>query len=169
VITELKIPTAGVSSQGGIAQGPDNALWFTEQSAKQIGRLALTTFNSHDFNADGKSDIAWRDTSGGTAVWLMNGAQVLQAGAVGAADPTLWSIVGQRDFNGDGKADWLWHDGSGDVAIWFMNGTQASGAGVGNVPIAWSVVGTGDFNGDGKSNVGTIRLCAGLAQPGRAP
>ena len=31
---------------------------------------------THDFNGDGKSDIAWRDTGGNTAVWLMNGATV---------------------------------------------------------------------------------------------
>ena len=32
--------------------------------------------SSHDFNGDGKSDIAWRDTGGDVAFWLMNGAQV---------------------------------------------------------------------------------------------
>jgi FG-GAP-like repeat len=88
--------------------------------------LALTTLNSHDFNADGKSDIAWRDTGGDAAVWLMNGAQVLQAAGV-ATVPTAWTIVGQRDFNGDGRADLLWQNTTtGDVAIWFMNGTQVT-------------------------------------------
>ena len=29
---------------------------------------------THDFNGDGKSDIVWRDTTGDTAIWLMNGA-----------------------------------------------------------------------------------------------
>jgi len=84
--------------------------------------------DTHDFNADGKSDIALRDTGGNAAMWLMNGAQVLQAGGVGTADPNVWTIVGQRDFNGDGKADWLWRDTSGNVAMWFLNGVQASGA-----------------------------------------
>jgi virginiamycin B lyase len=36
--TEYQIPTAG-SFPGGIAAGPDGALWFTEQYANQIGRL----------------------------------------------------------------------------------------------------------------------------------
>jgi hypothetical protein len=71
--------------------------------------------DTHDFNGDGKSDIAWGDGSGNTGVWLMNGVQVTPAG-VGTA-PAGWSIVGQRDFNGDGKADWLWRDGSGNVGI----------------------------------------------------
>jgi hypothetical protein len=110
--------------------------------------------DTHDFNGNGKSDIAWRDTSGGDAsVWLMNGAQVIQSAGV-ATVPTAWTIVGQRDFNGDGKADWLWRDGSGNVAMWFLDGTQVmQSAGVATVPTAWTIVGTGDFNGDGKGDI----------------
>jgi phospholipase C len=105
--------------------------------------------NSHDFNGDGKSDIALRDISGNTALWYMNGANVLSASMIGAV-PTSWSIVGQRDFDGDGKADLLWRDTSGNTAIWFMNGNQN---GLGNNPTTWSVVGTGDFNGDGYGDI----------------
>ncbi|HLK83026.1 MAG TPA: FG-GAP-like repeat-containing protein [Xanthobacteraceae bacterium] len=108
---------------------------------------------AHDFNGDGLSDVAWRDTSGNAAAWLMNGAQLVQSAPYGTV-PTAWSIVGQRDFNGDGMADWLWRDTSGNVAIWFLNGAQLSqSAGVGNVAKAWSVAGTGDFDGDGKGDV----------------
>ena len=111
------------------------------------------TAATHDFNADGKSDILWADTSGDVAVWLMDSAQVLSSGGLGTV-PTIWSIVGQRDFNGDGKMDLLWRDTSGDTAIWFMNGTQvASSAAVGNIPTTWTVVGTGDFAGNGKGGI----------------
>ncbi|MFL6799801.1 MAG: S8 family peptidase, partial [Xanthobacteraceae bacterium] len=52
--------------------------------------------NTHDFGADHKSDIVWRDTSnGGTAVWLMNGAAVWSTGSFSV--PTNWTIIGQRD------------------------------------------------------------------------
>jgi hypothetical protein len=108
---------------------------------------------AHDFNSDGMSDIAWRDGSGNTAVWLMNGNQLLQAGGLGQADPTIWKIVGQRDFDGDGKADLLWTDTSGDVAIWFMNGAQVSQYASAPSAPGWTVVGTGDFNGDGKGDI----------------
>jgi hypothetical protein len=109
--------------------------------------------NTHDFNGDGFSDIAWRDFRGNTAIWLMNGATILSLGELGLV-PTSFSIVGQRDFDGDGKADLLWRDTLGDTSIWFMNGTQvASAASVGNVPPTWSVVGTGDFNGDGLGDI----------------
>jgi hypothetical protein len=105
--------------------------------------------NAHDFNDDGKSDIAWRDSSGNTAIWLMNGTQVLSAAGIGSV-PTNWSIVGQRDFNGDGMSDLLWRDTSGNTAIWFMNGTQVlSAVGIGKVPTNWSVLGTGTFPGEG--------------------
>jgi len=35
---------------------------------------------THDYDGDAKSDIAWRDTTGNTAVWMMNGAQVASSG-----------------------------------------------------------------------------------------
>jgi hypothetical protein len=109
--------------------------------------------NAHDFNADGKSDVAWRDTSGNVAFWLMNGAAVTSTGGIGGV-PATWSIVGQRDFDGDGKADLLWRDTGGNTAIWLMNGTQiASATSIGNIPPTWSVIATGDFNGDGKGDI----------------
>jgi hypothetical protein len=111
--------------------------------------------STHDFDGDhgATSDIAWRDSSGNMAVWLMNGAQITQSAGIGAA-PAIWSIVGQRDFNGDGKYDLLWRDTSGNLAMWFLNGLQVSSStGVGNVPTNWSVLGTADFNGDGMGDI----------------
>jgi hypothetical protein len=105
--------------------------------------------DTHDFNGDGYSDIAWSDGAGDMAIWLMNGSTILQAGGLGTV-PSIWSIIGQRDFNGDGDADLLWRDTSGDLAIWFMNGlTVSSTASLGNVPATWTVRGTADLNGDG--------------------
>jgi hypothetical protein len=109
--------------------------------------------NTHDFDGDGMSDIAWLDDSGDLALWLMGGVTVLSSGGVGGI-PAAWSIVGQRDFNGDGMVDLLWRDISGNTAMWFMNGTTvASTASVGNIPATWSVVSTGDFNGDGLGDL----------------
>jgi glucose/arabinose dehydrogenase len=114
-----------------------------------FGALAST----HDFNGDTKSDIAWRDTSGNVAIWLMNGMQVATSAGLGNV-PMTWSIVGQHDFDGDGKRDLLWRDSSGNTAVWFMNGTSvASSAPIGNIPATWMVAGTADFNGDGRSDI----------------
>jgi hypothetical protein len=112
---------------------------------------------THDFNGDTKSDIAWRDTSGNTEIWEMNGTTVInQNSSLVANVAGQWAIVGQRDFNGDGYADLLWRDTSGNVAIWEMNGTtvlNANSSFVGNMPTNWSIVGTGDFNGDGRGDL----------------
>ena len=107
----------------------------------------------HDFNADSRSDILWRDTSGNVALWLMDGGTVRSSTNVSNV-PTSWSIVGQRDFDGYDRSDILWHDTSGNTAIWFMNGAAVlASAAIGNVPAPWSIVGTGDFNLDGKADI----------------
>jgi YVTN family beta-propeller protein len=63
------------------------------QSARRSARA------SHDFNGDGKSDIAWRDTSGNVAIWEMNGTTILNPNTAGVGNvPTTWSIVGTGDF-----------------------------------------------------------------------
>jgi hypothetical protein len=123
--------------------------------------------DSHDFKDDGKSDILWstravsasanptapQAASTTVAIWLMNGAQILNAGAI-ANVPTNWSIIGQRDFTGHGNADLLWRDTSGNLAMWLMHGLQVvSTASLGNVPLNWSIYGTGDLNGDGVGDL----------------
>jgi IPT/TIG domain/FG-GAP-like repeat len=111
------------------------------------------TSNPHDFNGDGTSDIAWRDTSGNVAFWLMAGAVVLPSQGPGQV-PTDWSIVGQRDFDGDGFYDLLWRDTNGNVAMWLMNGTKITASlWLGQVSTDWTVIGTADFNGDGKGDI----------------
>jgi hypothetical protein len=102
--------------------------------------------DTHDYNGDGMSDIAWRNTNGDVAIWLMNGTQTLSASDIGNV-PTSWSIVGQRQLNNSGNADFIWRNTNGDVAIWLMNGTQViSGPDIGNVPTNWTIVGTGAYN-----------------------
>jgi subtilisin family serine protease len=117
-----------------------------------VTQLACTSAKvAHDFDGNGRSDILWRDGSGTTAVWLMNGAALASSGSLGTIT-TAWQIVGQRDFNGDGKADLLWRDGSGNVAMWFMNGTAVSSSAAVATAAGWNIVGTGDLNADGKGD-----------------
>jgi hypothetical protein len=44
-----------------------------------------------DYNADGKSDLLWRDTSGNTAIWFMSGTAVASTAGVGNV-PTIWTV-----------------------------------------------------------------------------
>src|SRR6266545_3554224 len=113
----------------------------------------------HDFNADGNSDVLWRqDGSGQVYVWEMNGQQVQAEGTVAHAPVTNdWHVQGTGDFNGDGDSDVLWRqDGSGQIYVWEMNGQQVQTEGaVAHAPLTtdWHVQGVGDFNGDGNSDV----------------
>jgi len=141
--------SAGVWTSTSLYTSATNVTTFGEDEAGElyvvhlggtIHRLDFGALTStHDFNGDTKSDIAWRDTSGDVAIWLMNGAQVATSAGLGTVAAS-WSIVGQHDFNGDGKRDLLWRNTDGDIAIWFMNGTSvASSTLVGNIPVTWTV------------------------------
>jgi hypothetical protein len=117
-------------------------------------RLTNKLNATHDLGGDFLSDIAWRQTGGAVAAWLMNGSNVFQSGSFGTV-PANWQLVGQRDFNHDTKYDWLWRNTTtGAVAIWLLNGLQVSQSGtIGTVAGNWTIAGTGDFDGDGKGDI----------------
>jgi sugar lactone lactonase YvrE len=111
-----------------------------------------------DFDADGKPDILWRNSSTGQVlIWTMDG--VKQKGynpSVEYVEDQNWRIAGLADFNGDGKVDILWRNyATGENYIWYMNGTVKSGGTYleTSPDLAWKIVGTGDFNGDGKADI----------------
>ena len=149
--TQIFDTTFNISTFGEDESGE---LYLADLAGGKIYRLVTAVATTHDFNADFRSDILWRDNANGdVALWQMNGSQVASNTLVGNL-PTAWSIVGQRDFNGDGKADILWRYFNGDLAMWQMNGGQIlTNTLISNVPNNWSVVGTGDFDGDGKADI----------------
>ena len=119
-----------------------------------------------DFNADGNSDVLWRNTAGLTALWEMSGSSIIGSSGLianGTAvnpDPS-WSVAGIGDFNADNRADILWRNSSsGMLSLWTMNGatiTSSSAVTAGGSVVApdasWSVAGIGDFNGDGHADI----------------
>jgi hypothetical protein len=106
-----------------------------------------------DFNADGRSDIVWRNNDGSTTVWLMNGKTMVD-GAGLISGGLGWSLKQRGDFNGDGKTDIVWQNTDGSTAIWLMNGVNlGTGALLVGAGTGWSVTNVGDFNGDGKSDL----------------
>jgi hypothetical protein len=52
--------------------------------------------DSGDFDADGKADIAWQNTNGTPAVWLMNGLSVVSGANVGFNPGAAWQVVPQH-------------------------------------------------------------------------
>ena len=53
--------------------------------------MCSSDLGTGDFNADGKSDVLWRETGGVVAAWLMNGATLLGGPLVGGAS-SAWAI-----------------------------------------------------------------------------
>ena len=105
-----------------------------------------------DFNADGVSDVLWRNlATGGDIVWRSANSRTQQAMAPVASQ--AWQVVGVGDFNGDGAADVLWRNAStGGGVIWRSANSQAQTA-LPIVALSWSVAGVGDFDGDGRSDI----------------
>ena len=110
-----------------------------------------------DLDADGKSDLLWRNKSTGQNIgWLMNGFTVSTSAFLPTIADTNWEIKGRGDFDGDGKADVIWRNKStGQDIGWLMNGlTVANSAFMPTIADTnWAIVGVGDFDGDGKADV----------------
>ena len=163
------------NASGALALWTMNASTIVSSSALMSGGVAVSpdaswsVAGAGDFNADGMSDLLWRNTNGSLIVWTMSGqfvtgsSNVTAGGAAPAPLITLdasWSVAGIGDFDGDYHADILWRNASGEVATWFMNGATISGSadvtsgGVAVRPDAsWSVAGIGDFDADGHADI----------------
>jgi hypothetical protein len=105
-----------------------------------------------DFNADGKADLLWSNTtSGATYVWYMNGPVLITDAFIAAIDPS-WKVQGVADFNSDGKPDLVWRNtANGNTYVWYMNGPNfVSDAFLFGLPPEWVIQGAADFNDDGK-------------------
>jgi FG-GAP-like repeat/NHL repeat len=116
-------------------------------------RPFATPLPKSDTTGNGKSDLVWRASDGGLAVWDMNGGT--PAGFFYALVDSGWEVVGTGDFNGDGKADLFWRRSSdGATYVWMMDGTHpVSFVNTGVVPLDYVPVAVADFNGDGYADV----------------
>ncbi len=116
-----------------------------------------------DFNADGKADIVWRNTtSQKLVIWTMD-----DSAKTGAIVPTPdqavdgnWGVAGAADFDGDGNRDLLWYNQTtGKIVLWYMDAAVVRTTGLFTTPASvgnnnWRVVAVGDF-GKGPAQTGT--------------
>jgi hypothetical protein len=119
--------------------------------------VTVTPRAGPDFNADGKTDIVWRNyQTGDNQVWFMNGAAYNGPAALLPVPDLNWRLVATADFNGDGQPDLLWrHAVTGANVVWYMNGTSYA-AQASLSPVAdlnYHIVAVADFNGDGKPDL----------------
>lgn len=86
-----------------------------------------------DFNADGISDILWRNTNGINIIWYKDKDGWVMKGAGRAPyRETDWDVWKISDFDADGVPDILWKNKNGDRDVWYMkkDGTAIKGTSV---------------------------------------
>jgi|GEM_PF-321425 len=100
----------------------------------------------HDYNGDGRSDLAvWRPSTG---VWWVHGVVTAQWGRPG-------DVPVPADYNGDGRADLaVWRPSTG---VWWVRGVETVQWGLpGDVPVV------ADYNGDGRPDLAVWRPSTGI-------
>jgi hypothetical protein len=106
-----------------------------------------------DFNADGTSDVLWRNNSSGhVGIWEMhNNVQTWHdLGGFGVDH----RVAGVGNFNSDATSDVFWrNDSTGHVGIWEMHDNVQTWRDLGGSSVDHKVAGVGDFNGDGTSDI----------------
>lgn len=122
--------------------------------------LNLRADAHNDFNGDGRSDVLWRNGSGGALVdWLGQGNGSLSDNAAHflATPGAAWQVAGTGDFNGDGLVDILWRDTNGVVVDWLgqKNGSLADNSNnfLSAPGTSWNIAAIADFNGDGHDDL----------------
>jgi Ca2+-binding RTX toxin-like protein len=116
------------------------------------GEMLLKAVDN-DFDGDGMSDIAWRNSSSGDNLVWRSANNTTKVSVASRADQNF-KIAAIADFDGDGKSDLFWRNtASGANEIW-KTGNSATIQAVTTVSdMAWKLLGTGDFDGDGKADL----------------
>lgn len=108
-----------------------------------------------DFDADGASDLLWREAGGNrTVLWLMNGETRTASPQLPRINARM-QIAAVNDFDGDGASDIVWFDPSKrTVRVWLMNGARLqSDLALGVAPRAASILASGDYDGNGSADL----------------
>jgi hypothetical protein len=149
-----QFPAGGVND---FAQAVDDSRAVILFMHDTLGATLTTqpTLLARDFNADGQSDILWRDvTTGNIATWTSDSTGGYSYAGVGS-ESLGWQVAGTGDANDDGKSDIYWHNSTtGDAGVYLSNGTGGfEYKYLGTAPTDWQIAGVADFNNDGYADI----------------
>jgi hypothetical protein len=162
--TGVNTQTISVTINGDTKFEPNEAFFVnlsgatngaTISDGQGIGTIQNDDLNRapSDFNADGTSDVFWRNNSTGhVGTWEMhNNVQTWHDLGGSGVDH---KVAGIGDFNGDGTSDLFWrNDSTGHVGTWEMHNNVPTWHDLGGSGVDHKVVGIGDFNGDQTADV----------------
>jgi len=107
--------------------------------------------NIGDFDADGNSDILFKQNNGAYNIWFIDSTG--KKGSAFIMGDRGWSVKGVGDFDGDGNSDILFKQNNGAYTIWFIDSTGKKGSAFIMGDRGWSVEQNGDYDGDGKTDI----------------
>ena len=154
-VSFLGLPTGTASANNALGLQNSKATIAQFRSGLTLLDQQWVPVASGDFDADGQTDLIWRNTSSGKVIaWLMNGTTRSSTTTIWSGDAT-WVPVATGDFNNDAKPDILWRQSTtGRVIVWFMNGLTSTGTvTLWSGDASWVPITTGDFNADGKTDI----------------
>ncbi len=129
---------------------------LTDQAGSALhAPAAWTLAGVGDFNADGASDLLWRETNGQrSTLWLMDGAVRVAKIDLPQVDARR-RVMAVNDFDGDGHSDVLWYDPAlHQMELWLLNGSGvAAHKLLGRPPAGATLLASGDYDGNGNADV----------------
>lgn len=142
----------------GVADVADNARALEQTmpivaSFRPSSMLSAGNWLLGDYNADGRTDIVWRNSvNGSNLLWLAGNSTTKQQ--LAAITDLAWSIVGIGDFDNDGRSDLVWRNSrTGANTMWRSANFDTRQTIAMETNQAWQVAGVGDFDGDGNSDL----------------
>ena len=117
--------------------------------------VAMPAIAAVDFNADGRSDVMWRQANGQPLLWLMDGLSAPTRLATGPLPGNNWVVAGTGRFGGSNDAGIAWLTPGEAPVFWYTSGGQYTGSCVSSaVPANGSIfLGIGDVDGDGNPDL----------------